>query len=251
MKSCVSLARPCGSGGDVARAGADRGRSDRSRIRDAAVGVDPLEAIKPGAPVVWPEAPDNIVAAMSYGDAAKVEEVFSKAAHVVSLDLISQRLIPSAMEPRSTIAEIEKKTGRLICMCKRRRRVRPAICSRSPSEAAQGKRPGAGRRYRRRFWPEDQSLSGRRHRGVRRDETGTQDSLRGDRTDEFVGGTHGRDLTSTGEFALDAKGPRAGLSRALGRWHRRLLLRRGANSFRWCSAVRADRRLRSAAVHSK
>ena len=29
---------------------------------------------------------------------------------------------------------------------------------------------------------------------------------RGDRTDEFVGGTHGRDLTSTGEFALDAKG---------------------------------------------
>src|SRR5437667_73297 len=29
---------------------------------------------------------------------------------------------------------------------------------------------------------------------------------RGDRTDEFVGGSHGRDLTSTGEFALDAKG---------------------------------------------
>jgi len=29
---------------------------------------------------------------------------------------------------------------------------------------------------------------------------------RGDRTDEFVGGTHGRDLTSTAEFALDAKG---------------------------------------------
>ena len=29
---------------------------------------------------------------------------------------------------------------------------------------------------------------------------------RGERTDEFVGGTHGRDLTSTGEFALDEKG---------------------------------------------
>ena len=29
---------------------------------------------------------------------------------------------------------------------------------------------------------------------------------RGDRTDDFVGGTHGRDLTSTGEFALDEKG---------------------------------------------
>src|SRR4029077_14817322 len=29
---------------------------------------------------------------------------------------------------------------------------------------------------------------------------------RGDRTDEFVGGSHGRDLPSPGEFALDAKG---------------------------------------------
>jgi carbon-monoxide dehydrogenase large subunit len=76
--------------------------------------VDPLEATKPGAPAVWAEAPDNIVAAMSYGDAAAVEAAFANAAHKVSLDLVSQRLIPSAMEPRSTIAEIDKKSGRLI-----------------------------------------------------------------------------------------------------------------------------------------
>src|ERR1700759_2160589 len=57
--------------------------------------VDPLEAIKSGAPAVWPAAPDNIVAAMSYGDAAKVEEVFVGAAHVVSLDMIIQRLVDS------------------------------------------------------------------------------------------------------------------------------------------------------------
>src|SRR6195256_3467985 len=63
--------------------------------------VDPLEATKPGAPVVWANAPDNIVAAMSYGDAAAVEAVFAPAGHVVSPDLVSQRLIPSAMEPRS------------------------------------------------------------------------------------------------------------------------------------------------------
>jgi len=56
--------------------------------------VDPLQAIEPGAPVVWPEAPDNIVAAMSYGDAAKVEAAFAGAAHRVSLDLVSQRLVP-------------------------------------------------------------------------------------------------------------------------------------------------------------
>src|SRR3954467_15774623 len=76
--------------------------------------VDPLEAIKPGAPVVWPDAPDNIVAAMSYGDAAAAEAAFASAVHKVSLALVSQRLVPSAMEPRSTIAEIEKKSGRLL-----------------------------------------------------------------------------------------------------------------------------------------
>src|SRR4051794_10916971 len=45
--------------------------------------VDPLEAAEPGAPAVWAEAPDNVVAAMSYGDAAAVEAAFAKAAHVV------------------------------------------------------------------------------------------------------------------------------------------------------------------------
>src|SRR5690349_15320957 len=42
--------------------------------------VDPIEATKPGAPAVWPDAPDNIVAAMSYGDAAKVDAAFANAA---------------------------------------------------------------------------------------------------------------------------------------------------------------------------
>ncbi|WP_171257750.1 molybdopterin cofactor-binding domain-containing protein, partial [Acinetobacter baumannii] len=75
--------------------------------------VSPADALAPGAPVVWPEAPDNIAAAMSYGDAAATEAAFAKAKHVVSLDITSQRLVPSALEPRSTMAEVDKKTGRL------------------------------------------------------------------------------------------------------------------------------------------
>jgi len=39
----------------------------------------------------------NIVAAMSYGDAAKVEAAFASAAHKVSLDLVSQRRIIAAL----------------------------------------------------------------------------------------------------------------------------------------------------------
>ena len=178
------------------------------RIRSAAVGGrSASQAIKPGAPVVWPDAPDNIVAAMSYGDAAAVEAAFASATHVVSLDLVSQRLVPSAMEPRSTIAEIDKKSGRLILH----------VQSQTPGSTrdiladAVLKRPkesirvlvgdiGGGFGQKTSLYPEDGIVA---YAAVK---LGRKIRWRGDRTDEFVGGTHGRDLTSTGEFALDAKG---------------------------------------------
>src|SRR5580693_4490086 len=169
--------------------------------------VDPLEATKPGAPAVWEGAPDNIVAAMSYGDAAAVEAAFASAAHVVSLDLVSQRLVPSAMEPRSTIAEIDKKSGRLILHTQSQT---PGSTRDLLAEAVL-KRPkesvrvlvgdiGGGFGQKTSLYPEDGLVAyaaTKLNRKVR---------WRGDRTDEFVGGTHGRDLTSTGEFALDAGG---------------------------------------------
>jgi carbon-monoxide dehydrogenase large subunit len=169
--------------------------------------VDPREAIKPGAPLVWPEASNNIVAAMSYGDAAKVEEAFSKAAHKVSLDLVSQRLVPSAMEPRSTIAEIEKKTGRLLLHVQSQT---PASTRDILADSVL-KRPkesirvlvgdiGGGFGQKTSLYPEDGIVA---YAAVK---LGKKIRWRGERTDEFVGGTHGRDLTSTGEFALDEKG---------------------------------------------
>jgi aerobic carbon-monoxide dehydrogenase large subunit len=169
--------------------------------------VDPLLATLPGAPVVWPEAPDNIVAAMSYGDAATVEAVFATAVHKVSLDLISQRLVPSAMEPRSTIAEIEKKSGRLILHTESqtpgstRDLLAEAILKR-PKESVRVLVGdiGGGFGQKTSIYPEDGVVA------YAATKLGRKIRWRGDRTDEFVGGTHGRDLTSTAEFALDEKG---------------------------------------------
>src|SRR5436305_14014430 len=67
--------------------------------------VDPLEATRPGAPAVWTEAPDNVVAVRSYGDAAAVEAAFAGAAHLGSPDVGSHRLGPSALGARPSIAE--------------------------------------------------------------------------------------------------------------------------------------------------
>ncbi|MFC0241653.1 xanthine dehydrogenase family protein molybdopterin-binding subunit [Rhodopseudomonas telluris] len=169
--------------------------------------TDPTAAIQPGAPVVYETAPDNIVAAMSYGDAAKVDEAFAKAAHTVSLDIVSQRLIPSAMEPRATIAEIEKKTGRLILHvqsqtpAQTRDALADAILKR-PKESIQVLVGdiGGGFGMKTGVYPEDALVA---YAAVK---LGKKIRWRGDRTDEFVGGTHGRDLTSTASIALDAKG---------------------------------------------
>src|SRR5271170_4268220 len=169
--------------------------------------VDPVAATRPGAPAVWAEAPDNIEAAMSYGDAAAVEAAFAKAAHVVSLDVVSQRLAPSAMEPRSSIAEIDKKSGRLILHVQSQT---PGTTRDLLAEAIL-KRPkesvrvlvgdiGGGFGQKTSLYPEDGMVAYAATKLLRKVR------WRGERSDEFLGGTHGRDLTSTGEFALDAKG---------------------------------------------
>ncbi|MEH2478928.1 carbon-monoxide dehydrogenase large subunit [Nitrobacteraceae bacterium AZCC 2146] len=169
--------------------------------------VDPAAAVAPGAPTVWPAAPDNIVAAMSYGDAAKVDAAFAAAKHVVSLDIVSQRLIPSAMEPRSTIADIDKKSGRLTLHVQSQT---PASTRDILADAIL-KRPkdsirvvvgdiGGGFGQKTSLYPEDGIVA---YAAVK---LGRKIRWRGDRTDDFVGGTHGRDLASTAEIALDAKG---------------------------------------------
>src|SRR3954465_916263 len=169
--------------------------------------VDPLEAAESGAPAVWAGAPGNIVAAMSYGDAAAVEAAFAKAAHVVSLELLSQRLVPSAMEPRSTMAEVDKKSGRLMLHVQSQtpgstRDVLAEAVLKRPKESVRVLVGdiGGGFGQKTNLYPEDGIVAYaalKLNRKVR---------WRGDRTEEFVGGTHGRDLTSTASFALDEKG---------------------------------------------
>src|SRR6478672_6624185 len=69
--------------------------------------LKPSEAVKPGAPLVFDEVPNNIALDYHYGDAAKVAEVFTKAKHVTRLETSNQRMVVNAMEPRSAIGEYD------------------------------------------------------------------------------------------------------------------------------------------------
>jgi carbon-monoxide dehydrogenase large subunit len=52
-------------------------------------------------------APDNTVFEWSLGDKGAVDAAFSRAKHVTKLDLVNNRLIPNAMEPRAAIGSYE------------------------------------------------------------------------------------------------------------------------------------------------
>ncbi len=66
--------------------------------------VNPADALKPGAPQIHDEAPGNKCYTWAIGDKAAVDAAFAKAAHVTKIDIVNNRLIPNAIEPRAAVA---------------------------------------------------------------------------------------------------------------------------------------------------
>jgi carbon-monoxide dehydrogenase large subunit len=73
--------------------------------------TDPVAALRAGAPVVRDEAPGNLCYDWHLGDLAAVDAALAKAARVVRLDLVNNRLVPNAIEPRAAIGEFDRATG--------------------------------------------------------------------------------------------------------------------------------------------
>lgn len=68
--------------------------------------VDAKGATEEGAPLVHESVPNNVSYTWELGDKEAMEEGFANADHVIELDnLINQRLIPNAMEPRACVAQ--------------------------------------------------------------------------------------------------------------------------------------------------
>ena len=70
------------------------------------------EAVKPGAPQLFDDVPNNVALDYHYGDTEKVNAAFAKAAHVTRLELLNNRLVVNAMEPRAAIASYDPKSER-------------------------------------------------------------------------------------------------------------------------------------------
>ncbi len=73
--------------------------------------TDPAKAQAGGVPQIHEVAPRNTIYQWHLGDAAATEAAFKAAKHVTRLDLINNRLVPNAIEPRAAIGEYDAGTG--------------------------------------------------------------------------------------------------------------------------------------------
>jgi carbon-monoxide dehydrogenase large subunit len=74
--------------------------------------TEPSEAVKPGAPQLYDEVPNNVCLDFLWGDPAKVAAAIAGAAHVTKLSMRNTRVVVAAMEPRAGICSYDKASGK-------------------------------------------------------------------------------------------------------------------------------------------
>jgi carbon-monoxide dehydrogenase large subunit len=72
--------------------------------------IDTASAARPGQPQIHDFAPNNTVFNWHLGDKTSTDAAFAAAKHVTKIDLVNNRTIPNAMEPRAALGEYDEGT---------------------------------------------------------------------------------------------------------------------------------------------
>jgi aerobic carbon-monoxide dehydrogenase large subunit len=67
--------------------------------------IDVEDAVKPGAPAVWDEAPNNVSFTLMMGNKDATDAAFAAAKHVVSVKVYNTRITANSIEPRAAIGQ--------------------------------------------------------------------------------------------------------------------------------------------------
>ncbi len=78
---------------------------------DLPVVAETARALDPGAPLVHEGMQDNCCLDWVQGDEAATEAAFAKASHVARVDLVNNRVVVNALEPRSALADYDPESG--------------------------------------------------------------------------------------------------------------------------------------------
>ncbi len=175
--------------------------------------ISPEEAVKPGAPAVWDEAPNNVAVSLMMGDKDATDAAFAKAQHVVSVKLINNRVNANSIEPRAAIGQYHPDSeGYTLYATSQNPHGHRAHLAGDVLKVAQSKLRvispdvGGGFGMKGAIYPEDALVlwASRRCGGRPVKWVST-------RSEGFLGDSHGRDQVVTGELALDEHGKILGL----------------------------------------
>src|SRR6202163_4225616 len=70
------------------------------------------DAMRPGAPVLWDEVPNNVTVETVFGNAEATDQAFARAAHVVAKNFHIGRVTGVPLEPRAALGHYDAATGR-------------------------------------------------------------------------------------------------------------------------------------------
>jgi carbon-monoxide dehydrogenase large subunit len=167
--------------------------------------VDPAKAQDPGAPQLHPEAANNTIYQFEIGESDQVDAALASAAHVTRMDLVNNRLIPNAMEPRAAIASYDEAEDHLTLYTTSQnphvaRLVMSAFYSVAPEHKMRVIAPdvGGGFGSKINIYPEEIVCLWAARK------IGRPVKWTADRSESFLTDTHGRDHVTTAEMAFDA-----------------------------------------------
>ena len=157
-------------------------------------------------------APDNTVFRWHLGDKAATEMAFAQAKHVTKIDLVNNRLVPNAMEPRAAVGEYDFGTDSYTLYTTSQnphvaRLVLAAFVGIAPEHKLRVIAPDVGGGFGSKiFIYAEETVCVWAAKKVNRSVKWTSD-----RTEAFLSDAHGRDHVTHAEIALDEAGKILGL----------------------------------------
>ena len=169
-------------------------------------------AVKKGAPQVWPDHASNVLFDVSIGDRKAAEAAFARAHAVAEISIVNPRIVTNYMETRAAVCEYDARRDHLTLTVGSQgsHRLREILCRsvlKMPMEKMRVICPDVGGGFGTKLFPyREYALIAVASKKLRR-------TIRwaAERSDHFVGDAQGRDNVTTARMALAEDGKFLGM----------------------------------------
>ncbi|QHP69102.1 xanthine dehydrogenase family protein molybdopterin-binding subunit [Bradyrhizobium sp. LCT2] len=166
-----------------------------------------VNAVKKGAPQVWPDKAGNVLFDVSIGDKAATEAAFAKAHAVAEIAIVNPRVVASFMETRAAVCEYDARRDHLTLTVGSQgsHRLRDILCQNVlniPTEKMRVICPDVGGGFGTKLFPyREYALMAVAARQLKK-----AVKWAADRSEHFMGDAQGRDNVTTAKMALTEDG---------------------------------------------